>query len=132
MDLHQAACQARDRAYAPYSGYRVGAAVLGVDGAVHSGCNVENLSYGATVCAERNAVFSMVGSGCQAWRRLMVVTKDGGRPCGLCLQVLAEFLPQDGDATVTWADPTGILGEAKFSELLPSQFLSQSVRKEGP
>lgn len=129
MDLHTSASQVRENAYAPYSGYQVGAALLGSDGAVYRGCNVENLSYGATICAERNAVLQMVGAGCTEWRQLIVVTKDGGRPCGLCLQVLSEFLPKDIDPTVQWATPEGILGEVKFSELLPSQFLSQNVRK---
>jgi cytidine deaminase len=99
------------------------------DGEVYTGCNIENLSFGATVCAERTAVFKMVADGQRAWTRLVVVTQDGGTPCGLCLQVLAEFLPTGQDAVVAWGTESRIIGEAKFHELLPSLFQSENVRK---
>ena len=82
-------------AYAPASRFRVGAAVLAEDGRIFSGCNVENASYGLTICAERAAVFTAVANGVRAIRAVAVVTDlvDPARPCGACRQVLAEFGP---------------------------------------
>jgi cytidine deaminase len=90
-ELVQSAQEARSLAYAPYSQYLVGAALLGADGNVYPGCNVENASYGLSICAERNAVFHMVASGCRSWVAVVVATEDGATPCGACLQVLHEF-----------------------------------------
>ncbi len=97
-----AAARAADNAYAPYSGLNVGAAVLAPDGRIFAGCNVENASYGLTVCAERNAVFAAVADGAAriAGLGLTCHMTDGARPpkltpCGACLQVLAEFAGQD-------------------------------------
>jgi len=81
----------RLRAHAPYSRYRVGAAVLDERGRLHSGCNVENASYGLTICAERNAVAAAVAAGAKHIRAVAVVTRDGASPCGACRQVLAEL-----------------------------------------
>ena len=99
MDLPQvieAARTASEKAYAPYSGFRVGAAVLTEGGVVHAGCNVENASYGLAVCAERNAVFSMVTDSVPENRKIRlaaVVSPDAAPcfPCGACRQVLREF-----------------------------------------
>lgn len=91
QSLLTAAAEVRRRAYAPYSQYHVGAALLTAEGQIISGCNVENASYGLTICAERAAVFSALAQGHQRFAALALVTADGAAPCGACRQVLAEF-----------------------------------------
>ena len=92
-DLVRAATEARDRAHAPYSRYRVGAAVLTRSGRIVSGANVENASYGLTVCAERVALWNAVTQGERELVALAVVTEHGAAPCGACRQVLHELAP---------------------------------------
>ena len=94
-DLVRKAVEARDSAYAPYSRFRVGAAVLGEDGRIFTGGNVENASYGLTVCAERVAVFKAVSEGTRNFTAIAVAAEGEGpvSPCGACRQVLAEFSP---------------------------------------
>ncbi|MDD6269525.1 MAG: cytidine deaminase [Oscillospiraceae bacterium] len=123
QNMTDAAMAARANAYAPYSGFKVGAALKGESGRIYTGCNVENSSYSMTICAERNAVFQAVAAGERHFRTIAIV---GGRtddeaeskpcvPCGACLQVLAEFC--GGDLPVLLAD-----GVHKLSDFLPSQF----------
>ena len=100
--LIESARAARVNAYAPYSGYTVGAAVEDCDGGLYGGCNIENRIYSATVCAERAAIIHMVLNGGKRIRRIAVATRDGGTPCGVCLQTILEFAadPQELEVIV--------------------------------
>ena len=120
----EAARAASSRAYAPYSNFRVGAAILTADGTVHAGCNVENASYGLTICAERNAVARMVAEAANPNERkvelVAAVSPDAAPcfPCGACRQVLHEF----GCEEVVVLDPFGDPERYPFSEILPHAF----------
>src|SRR5690554_3219076 len=92
--LVEHALAARQRAYAPYSKYLVGAAILTEDGTVILGCNVENAAYPATICAERVALTGAIAQGKRKLRAIAVATRDGGTPCGICRQVMAELGPE--------------------------------------
>ena len=130
-ELVAQAIQAREQAYAPYSGYRVGAALLGKSGRVYTGCNVENAVYPLCTCAERTAVVKAVSEGEREFVALAVVTDNSGSPCGSCRQTLREF---GDDILVLIADATGNYREIKIAELLPDSFsavdLNQSVKRE--
>ena len=113
--------QAAERAYAPYSHFRVGAAVMDANGAIYTGCNVENASYGLTVCAERNAIFGAVCAGAPRPLTALAVAcvdaeESGCSPCGACRQIIAEHLKPDAPVAV---DGLGIFTVA---ELLPHPF----------
>jgi cytidine deaminase len=114
---------ARQAAYAPYSHFSVGAAVLTADGDIFTGCNIENASFGATLCAERVAVFTAVAAGQRRFTALAVVagTPDPVPPCGLCLQVLAEFSP-DCQVIMATAAAAGAVRLATLEDLLPLAF----------
>ncbi|CUS03234.2 Cytidine deaminase [Candidatus Promineifilum breve] len=120
--LIAAACEARTRAYAPYSRFTVGAALLADDGRVYTGVNVENASYGLTVCAERNAVGTMAGAGGRRVLALAVCTANGVTPCGACRQVLSEFVDHAGDAPVWIVDGRGNVRDTTMATLLPDSF----------
>ncbi len=121
-ELIEAAQQAQAQAYAPYSEYHVGSALLS-EGKIHAGCNVENASYGATVCAERNAIGSMIKAGGRRIEKLVVVTPSERpkSPCGVCRQVMAEF-HHLGDFEVLSVGSTGEQHRQLFSQLHPQGF----------
>lgn len=122
--LIAAAADVRARAYAPYSHFAVGAALLAGDGQIYTGCNVENASYGLAICAERNAVAHAVAAGQRTFAAIAVVTENGVTPCGACRQVLAEFNPQ---LLVIVADVSGNRKRYRLSELLPAAFGPQDL-----
>jgi cytidine deaminase len=123
--LVAAAAGARRRAYAPYSRFRVGAALLAADGTVFTGGNVENASAGLTICAERVAVGNAVNAGAKRFVAVAIVTPGAATPCGACRQVLAEF----GDCLVICADAhqRRRLREWRLAELLPEAFARPSL-----
>ncbi|RME63531.1 MAG: cytidine deaminase [Caldilineae bacterium] len=127
-ELVASAHAARARAYAPYSNYLVGAAVLCADGSVVTGVNVENASYGATICAERVALTGAVAQGKRAFVALAVVTENGGSPCGICRQVMAELGPE---MAVYIGDASGAFRSTTVQELLPDSFTSAKLHGEG-
>lgn len=111
----------RGRAHAPYSQFRVGAAVLTASGRIIGGCNVENASYGLTLCAERVALVSAVANGETAFVAMAVATSGGASPCGACRQFAAEFRG-DLPVLIVDADHPDQVREANLAELLPDQF----------
>jgi cytidine deaminase len=117
-----AAKKARARAYAPYSNFHVGAAVLGGNGKIYAGCNVENASFGLTCCAERNAIFAMVAAGERKIREVLVIgeSEEFLPPCGACRQVIAEFAPPT--AKVHMGNKKGECRTATVAELVPFIF----------
>lgn len=126
-DLTDAAREARDRAHAPYSNYKVGAAVRASSGRIYRGCNVENISFPLSVCAERNAIAEMVLHGDREVAEVAVATADGGTPCGGCLQVLLEFTPPDAEVTVTCVSEDAVERSFDLQELMPQAFRSNAV-----
>ena len=128
-DLIAAAERARETAYAPYSGYLVGAAVLDEQGRIWEGCNVENVSYPAGLCAERVAIGKMVNGGGRKIAAIAVSTVDGGTPCGICLQTLLEF--GDGEITEIFAvDEAHRSTKFKLRDLIPHGFSSKEVKRK--
>ena len=122
--LADRATEAAEQAYVPYSKFRVGAALLTVDGSVFLGCNVENAAYSATICAERTACASAVAAGHRTFRAIAVhVDVEHGSPCGVCRQFLAEF----GTDLIVVFRERGELVARPLSELLPSAFVATSL-----
>jgi cytidine deaminase len=126
-ELLAAARLAREKAYAPYSKFRVGAAILSADGRIFSGCNVENASFGLTCCAERNAVFAMVAAGETVIREVLVLgdSEDFLPPCGACRQVIAEFAQPE--VVVHMGNSAGACRDTTVAELVPFLF---NLKKE--
>ena len=131
--LAELAIEAMGHAYAPYSGYQVGAALLCADGTVYQGCNIENASYTPTVCAERNAFFKAVYDGHREFAALAVCGgKDGVitgffPPCGVCRQVMREFCPDDFPVYLVGAE--GNIQTLTLADLLPHSFSAQTHMK---
>jgi cytidine deaminase len=130
-ELIALAVEAREYAYAPYSAFRVGAALLTKSGQVFTGANVENASYGLTVCAERNAMFKAVNAGRQDFATLVIVGSAEGMvyPCGACLQVMAEFAPQ---LKIVVTDQRLAYKVFSLSEMLPQIFNLREKETESP
>ena len=126
-ELVALATEARQQAYAPYSHYAVGAALLTASGKVYTGCNVENASYGMAICAERTAVVKAVSEGERDFTAIAVVTENGGTPCGACRQVLSEFGP---DMRVLVADASGNYCAYRMTDLLPASFGPAQLPRE--
>jgi len=116
-----AALAARENAFAPFSKFKVGAAVEGLDGRIHSGCNIENATYGLTVCAERVAVWKGISEGARRFKRVAVAadTDQLTPPCGACRQILWEFC---GDVEIVLVNPRGKIESYRLKDLLPRPF----------
>ena len=126
--LIHAAKEAAETAYIPYSNYPVGAALLAANGTIYQGCNIENASYPAGICAERVALVKAVSEGIREFETIAVITRDGGSPCGICRQMLSEFAPQ---LRVIMARADGqITFDGKLNELLPHAFTGSSLLTE--
>ncbi|MGN0429074.1 MAG: cytidine deaminase [Acetatifactor sp.] len=132
-ELIQTALDARKNAYAPYSHYQVGAALLSSDGTIYSGCNIENASYGATNCAERTAFFSAVSEGKRDFLAIAITgglegeeISDYAVPCGICRQIMQEFCGDDFQVIV--AKSTEDFRQYPFSEILPFGFDGDKIR----
>jgi homotetrameric cytidine deaminase len=133
--LIDAAFEAREKAYAPYSGMSVGAALLSREGKIFSGCNLENAAFGPTICAERAAVAQAVSAGCREFTAIAVcggpTKKDGAQigffyPCGICRQVLAEFCPEDFPVIIARSEED--YREYTLAELLPHAFSPANLK----
>lgn len=120
-DLIQKAKEAKEFAYTPYSGFQVGAALLGKSGKVYTGCNIENAAYGATNCAERTAIFKAISEGEREFESIAVVSSadDVTYPCGICRQVMSEFMK---DAKIYFEDKNGAIIDSSVREVLPFMF----------
>jgi len=127
-ELETRAAAAQQRAYAPYSQFRVGAAVR-ANGRIFDGVNVENASYGLTVCAERTAVFAAVLAGCRELEEVVVCTdvSPPSSPCGACRQVLAEFAADPAAVTVVATNPAGERRTWTLAQLLPDSFSGREL-----
>jgi cytidine deaminase len=125
-DLIKKAIDARENAYAPYSNYRVGAALLGRSGRIYTGGNVENASYPLTICAERSAVVKAISEGESKFVAIAVATENGGAPCGACRQVLREFGKK---IIVLIADTEGNYRETPVGDLLPDSFSRKDLEE---
>ena len=127
-DLINKAISASENSYSPYSGFRVGAALLARNGKIYTGCNIENSSYSLTICAERTAFFKAISDDCTEFEAIAVVGSSDRNfsvpctPCGACLQVMTEFC--EPDFMIILSD-----GEHRFSEFLPNQFNKENLLK---
>lgn len=130
VELVHMAQEMMQRAYAPYSNYRVGAALLCADGSVYTGCNVECASYGGTICAERVAAVKAISEGNHEFVKLAVISADENlcTPCGICRQFLMEFAP---DLTVLCANGQEEFRAISLADLLPCAFSGEQLQEHG-
>jgi cytidine deaminase len=127
LELVALAAEARQKAYAPYSEFLVGAALLGRSGRVYTGCNVENAAYPMTTCAERTSIVKAVSEGEREFEGIAVVTATGATPCGSCRQILREFGGPEGNLRVIVADTAGEVRTFTIDELLPEGFTPEQL-----
>lgn len=129
MDLIDHAKKAREKAYVPYSKFKVGAALLTSNGKVYHGCNIENASYSVTNCAERTALFKAVSEGDTSFTMLAVVADTNGpvSPCGACRQVISELCPED--MTVVLTNLHGDIQKTTVGKLLPGAFSPEDLNE---
>ena len=123
--LEEAACNVREQAYAPYSNFLVGAAVQAGSGEVYTGANVENASYGLTICAERAAIAKAVSAGERSITAVAVCTENGVSPCGACRQVISEFAAAECPVYIVTAEGSG--RATTMAQLLPQSFGSEDL-----
>lgn len=124
-----AAREAAKHAYAPYSNFCVGAAVMDESGAIYTGCNVENVSYGLTVCAERIALFNALSQGSRRFTALALCAPERVTPCGACRQVIAEFC--DADLPIALTTPEGEETQVvRFGDLFPNPFEAAALSRD--
>lgn len=126
-ELLKQAIEAREKAYSPYSKYKVGAALLTTRGKVYTGCNIENAAYSPCMCAERTAIFKAVSEGERDFAAIAVVTINGGSPCGVCRQVMREFA---SNLTVVIGDIEGHYRVLTLTDLLPDSFGPENLPGE--
>jgi len=128
--LLEAALKARQGAYAPYSKYKVGAAVLGKSGKIYGGANVENASYGLVICAERTAIFKAITEGEKEILAIAIVTADIASPCGACRQVMAEFMAPSAPVLIASDNKgkPGAVTEKKLRDYYPFPFDAASLK----
>lgn len=127
MSLRDKAKDASTRSHSPYSKAKVGCALETTDGSVYQGCNIENASFGGTVCAERVAIWKAVSEGKNRIKSLYVYTKDGWPPCGLCLQVMTEFA--DPTLSITIGNESGVETTRQLKDFLPQAFTPDRLTK---
>ncbi len=127
-NLLQTALTASENAYAPYSNFYVGCALIGIDNNIYTGCNVENASYSLTMCAERNAIFSMVAKGCSKFKAIAIASKNNTEtyPCGACRQVMLEFCENENTPVLVYSKEN-TPSKTTVSELLPHSFTKESM-----
>ncbi len=127
--LVKKAYEGREKAYAPYSNFKVGAAVFAEDGKIYTGCNIENASYGATNCAERTAIFKAISEGNRTIKAIAIVgvENDYTYPCGICRQVIVEFAAED-IAIILGKSPTEYIVKS-MKEILPGAFTKADLEK---
>ena len=126
-DLRKIAKDASKKAHSPYSKAKVGSAIKMTSGHIYDGCNIENSSFGGTVCAERVAIWKAISEGEKSIEKVYVYTKDGWPPCGLCLQVMSEFASKNLEIII--GNESGEEKTLKFKELLPNAFTPENLKK---